>query len=288
MKHIWIRGDLVEKAARIQPFVAWAGGKQQLLPEIRKEIKRAGNFTTYYEPFVGGGSVLFDLLPKRAVINDYNIELINAYQVIKTDVDDLIVELAKGENTAEEYYRIRALDRAPGYQRLSKVKKAARFIYLNKTCFNGLYRVNKQGYFNAAYGKRKKVKIVQADNLHKISQYLNNNDIRLYTRDFADILKNVKPDSLVYFDPPYVPANEIANFTRYTDNQFRASDQQRLAEKCQQLNKKGVKFIASNSDTSAVHKLYKDFNFRRVSARRYINVKGTGRKKIDEVIITNF
>lgn len=278
----------MKTVARIQPFVAWAGGKQQLLAEIKKEIKRAGNFATYYEPFVGGGSVLFDILPKQAVINDYNEELINAYKVIKTDVDDLITELAKLKNTSEEYYRIRALDRSPSYQQLSNIKKAARFIYLNKTSFNALYRVNRKGYFNAAYGKRKKVKIVQADNLHKISQYLNNNDIRLYTGDFADILKNVKPDSLVYFDPPYVPANEIANFTRYTDNQFRASDQQRLAEKCQQLNKKGVKFIASNSDTSAVHKLYKDFNFRRVSARRYISVKGTDRKKIDELLITNF
>lgn len=276
------------KATRIQPFVAWAGGKQQLLPEIRKEIKRAGNFTTYYEPFVGGGSVLFDLLPKQAVINDYNAELINAYRVIKTDVDDLIAELAKGENTAEEYYRIRALDRAPGYQRLSKVKKAARFIYLNKTCFNALYRVNRQGYFNSAYGKRKKVNIIQADNLSKISQYLNDNDIKLHTGDFAEILENVEPDSLIYIDPPYVPANEIANFTRYTDNQFRASDQRRLAYQCQQLDKLGVKFIASNSNTPIVRELYRGFNFKNVSARRFINVKSTRRNKVDELLITNF
>lgn len=276
------------KATRIQPFVAWAGGKQQLLPEIRKEIKRAGNFATYYEPFVGGGSVLLDLLPKHAVINDYNAELIDAYRVIMTNVENLIAELAKLKNTAEEYYHIRALDRSPSYQQLSNIKKAARFIYLNKTCFNGLYRVNKQGYFNAAYGKRKKVQIVQANNLRKISQYLNNNDIRLYTGDFAEIIDGVKPNSLVYIDPPYVPANEIANFTRYTNNQFRESDQRRLAEQCQQLDRTGVKFIASNSDTPMVRELYRGFNFRHVSARRYINVKGTGRKKIDEVIITNF
>lgn len=278
----------MKTVARIQPFVAWAGGKQQLLPEIEQEIKRAGHFTTYYEPFVGGGSVLFDLLPKQAVINDYNAELINAYRVIKTDVDDLIAELAKGENTAEEYYRIRALDRAPGYQRLSKVKKAARFIYLNKTCFNALYRVNRQGYFNSAYGKRKKVNIIQADNLSKISQYLNDNDIKLHTGDFAEILENVEPDSLIYIDPPYVPANEIANFTRYTDNQFRKNDQRRLANKCRQLDKLGIKFIASNSDTPIVQELYRGFNFRFVSARRLINVKGTGRKEIDETLITNF
>lgn len=278
----------MKTVARIQPFVAWAGGKQQLLPEIEQEIKRAGHFTTYYEPFVGGGSVLFDLLPKQAVINDYNAELINAYRVIKTDVDDLIAELAKGENTAEEYYRIRALDRAPGYQRLSKVKKAARFIYLNKTCFNALYRVNRQGYFNSAYGKRKKVNIIQADNLSKISQYLNDNDIKLHTGDFAEILDDVEPNSLVYIDPPYMPKNEIANFTRYTDNQFRESDQRRLADQCQQLDRTGIKFIASNSNTPMIKELYKDFNFRRVSARRFINVKSTGRKKIDEILITNF
>ena len=276
------------EVSKIQPFVAWAGGKQQLLPEIRKEIKRAGNFATYYEPFVGGGSVLLDLLPKHAVINDYNAELINAYRVIMTNVENLIVELSKLENTAEEYYRIRELDRTPSYQRLSNIKKAARFIYLNKTCFNALYRVNKQGYFNAAYGKRKKVNIIQADNLRKISQYLNSNNIRFYSGDFANILDNVEPDSLMYIDPPYVPENEIANFTRYTNNQFRESDQRRLADKCQQLNKKGVKFIASNSDTPAVHNLYKGFNFRRVNARRYINVKGTRRNKIDELLITNF
>ena len=278
----------MKTAARIQPFVAWAGGKQQLLPEIEQEIKRAGHVTTYYEPFVGGGSVLFDLLPRKAVINDYNAELINAYRVIMTNVESLISQLETLENTAEEYYRIRALDRAPGYQQLSKVKKAARFIYLNKTCFNALYRVNRQGYFNAAYGKRKKVKIVQADNLRKISQYLNSNDIRLYTGDFADIFKNVKPDSLVYFDPPYVPANEIANFTRYTDNQFRETDQRRLANQCQRLNRVGVKFIASNSDTPIVRELYRGFNFYHVSARRFINVKGAGRNRIAELLITNF
>lgn len=276
------------EVSKIQPFVAWAGGKQQLLPEIRKEIKRAGNFATYYEPFVGGGSVLLDLLPKHAVINDYNAELINAYRVIMTNVENLIVELSKLENTAEEYYRIRELDRTPSYQRLSNIKKAARFIYLNKTCFNALYRVNKQGYFNAAYGKRKKVNIMQADNLRKISQYLNSNDIRFYSGDFANILDNVEPDSLMYIDPPYVPENEIANFTRYTNNQFRESDQRRLAEQCQQLDRTGVKFIASNSDTPMVRELYRGFNFNHVSARRYINVKGTGRKKIDELLITNF
>lgn len=278
----------MKTAARIQPFVAWAGGKQQLLPEIEQEIKRAGHVTTYYEPFVGGGSVLFDLLPRKAVINDYNAELINAYRVIMTNVEGLISQLETLENTAEEYYRIRALDRAPGYQQLSKVKKAVRFIYLNKTCFNALYRVNRQGYFNTAYGKREKVQIVQADNLRKISQYLNSNDIRFYSGDFANILDNVEPDSLMYIDPPYVPENEIANFTRYTDNQFRETDQRRLANQCQRLNRVGVKFIASNSDTPIVRELYRGFNFYHVSARRFINVKGAGRNRIAELLITNF
>ena len=276
------------KKTKIQPFVAWAGGKQQLLPEIKREIKRAGSFTTYYEPFVGGGSVLFDLLPRKAVINDYNTELINAYRVIMTNVESLITELETLENTAEEYYRIRALDRTPSYHQLSNIKKAARFIYLNKTSFNALYRVNREGYFNAAYGKRKKVKIVQVDNLRKISQYLNNNDISLYTGDFAEILDDVEPNSLVYIDPPYVPANEIANFTRYTDNQFRESDQRRLADQCQQLDRTGIKFIASNSNTPMIKELYKGFNIRHVSVRRFINVNGAGRNRIDELLITNF
>ena len=273
---------------KIQPFVAWAGGKSQLLPEIESEIKRAGQFDTYYEPFVGGGAVLFDLLPKKAVINDYNEELINAYKIIQINVEKLIKELANYKNTAEDYYAIRALDRKSDYQKLDNIKKAARFIYLNKTSYNALYRVNKKGYFNAAYGKRKKAQILNKSNLMLVHEYLSDNQTTIYNNDFAEVLEKVEPNSLVYLDPPYVPLTDTANFTGYTANRFNKADQERLAKACQHLDEIGAKFIASNSDTKLVHELYQQFNIRTVYAKRYINVNGKKRNNIKELLITNF
>lgn len=273
---------------KIKPFVAWAGGKQQLLPEIEQEINRAGKFTTYYEPFVGGGAVLFDLLPKNAVINDDNTELINAYQVIKNNVAELISELSNFKNTKEDFYLIRAWDRKPEYLRLNSIKKAARFIYLNKTCFNGLYRVNSKGYFNTPYNNRKKTQIVNKDNLQLISNYLNENNVVFSNGDFAKVLTNIKPGSLVYFDPPYVPLNPTSSFTRYTSNGFDAEDQARLAKECQRLDKIGIKFILSNSNTELVHDLYHTFKIKTVLAKRYINSKGNKRGAVKEVLVTNF
>lgn len=273
---------------KIQPFVAWAGGKSQLLPEIESEIKRAGQFDTYYEPFVGGGAVLFDLLPKKAVINDYNEELINAYKVIQVNVKKLVKELAIYKNTAKDFYAIRALDRKSDYRKSDRVKKAARFIYLNKTSYNALYRVNHKGYFNAAYGKRKKAQILNKSNLMLVHEYLSNNQITIYNNDFAKVLEQVEPNSLVYLDPPYVPLTDTANFTGYTANRFNKSDQERLAKACQHLDQIGAKFIASNSDTELVHELYQQFNIRTVYAKRYINVNGKKRNNIKELLITNF
>lgn len=274
--------------SKIKPFVSWAGGKQQLLPEIKQEINRAGSFTTYYEPFVGGGAVLFDLLPKKAVINDYNEELINAYHIIKENVDGLIESLNTFNNTKDEFYTVRSWDRDPEYAQLDKVKKAARFIFLNKTCFNGLYRVNSKGYFNTPFGKRKHVQIINEDNLRLISNYLNTNDIAMHVGDFTKILSNVNSNSLVYFDPPYVPLNATSSFTSYTTNGFDIDDQKRLVQTCIDLDKIGVKFIASNSDTKLVHELYSSFKIRTVLAKRYINSKGNRRGAVKEVLITNF
>lgn len=272
----------------IKPFVGWAGGKSQLLPEIETEIKRAGQFDTYYEPFVGGGAVLFDLLPQKAVINDYNEELINAYRTIRDDLPNLLIELSKLHNSKEDFYNIRAWDREPDYANLSKAKKAARFIYLIKTCFNSLYRVNRKGFFNTPYGRKRTIQIVDQDNLTAISQYLNNNEIAITSGDFAKVLTQVKPNSLVYLDPPYVPLTATASFTSYTSVGFNKSDQECLAQSCQHLDRIGAKFIASNSDTELVHELYQQFNIRTVYAKRNINANGKKRGAVAEVLITNF
>lgn len=272
----------------IKPFVGWAGGKSQLLPEIETEIKRAGQFDTYYEPFVGGGAVLFDLLPQKAVINDYNEELVNAYRTIRDDLPDLLTELSKLHNSKDDFYKIRAWDREPDYANLSKAKKAARFIYLIKTCFNSLYRVNRKGYFNTPYGRKRTIQIVDQDNLTAISQYLNDNEVAITSGDFAKVLAQVKPNSLVYLDPPYVPLTATASFTSYTSVGFNKSDQECLAQSCQHLDRIGAKFIASNSDTELVHELYQQFNIRTVYAKRNINANGRKRGAVAEVLITNF
>lgn len=272
----------------IKPFVGWAGGKSQLLPEIETEIKRAGQFDTYYEPFVGGGAVLFDLLPQKAVINDYNQELINAYRTIRDDLPNLLIELSKLHNSKDEFYKIRAWDREPDYANLSKAKKAARFIYLTKTCFNSLYRVNRKGYFNTPYGRKRTIQIVDQDNLTAINKYLNDNEVAITSGDFAKVLAQVKPNSLVYLDPPYVPLTTTASFTSYTAVGFNKSDQECLAQSCQHLDRIGAKFIASNSDTELVHELYQQFNIRTVYAKRNINADGKKRGTVAEVLITNF
>lgn len=272
----------------IKPFVGWAGGKSQLLPEIETEIKRAGQFDTYYEPFVGGGAVLFDLLPQKAVINDYNEELVNAYRTIRDDLPNLLTELSKLHNSKDDFYKIRAWDREPDYANLSKAKKAARFIYLIKTCFNSLYRVNRKGFFNTPYGRKRTIQIVDQDNLTAISQYLNDNEVAITSGDFAKVLAQVKPNSLVYLDPPYVPLTATASFTSYTSVGFNKSDQECLAQSCQHLDRIGAKFIASNSDTELVHELYQQFNIRTVYAKRNINANGKKRGAVAEVLITNF
>lgn len=272
----------------IKPFVGWAGGKSQLLPEIETEIKRAGQFDTYYEPFVGGGAVLFDLLPQKAVINDYNEELINAYRTIRDDLPNLLAELSKLHNSKDDFYEIRAWDREPDYANLNKAKKAARFIYLIKTCFNSLYRVNRKGYFNTPYGHKRAIQIIDQDNLTAINQYLNDNEVAITSGDFAKVLAQVKPNSLVYLDPPYVPLTATASFTSYTAVGFNKSDQECLAQSCQHLDRIGAKFIASNSDTELVHELYQQFNIRTVYAKRYINANGKKRGAVAEVLITNF
>lgn len=275
------------KDQELQPFVKWVGGKRQLLPEITKLINSARKFDSYYEPFLGGGAVFLNLQPENAILNDQNSELINAYQVIQSSPNELISELSRMKNTEDEFYRIRSLDRSEDYQYLSSVKKAARMIYLNKTCFNGLYRVNRSGYFNASFGKYSTPNIVEKEKLIQLSAYFNDKNIHFQNGDFSESLRSANVDSLVYLDPPYLPVSKTANFTGYTSSGFDIREQIRIRNQCHQLHEKGAQFILSNSNNPQIYELYSHFHIKTVFARRSINSNGQDRGSVKEVLITN-
>jgi DNA adenine methylase len=272
----------------VVPVLKWVGGKRQLLPEIKKYIPK---YTTYYEPFVGGGAVLFELQPSKVVINDMNSELINVYNVIKNNIDELIEELSNKEkyiNTSECFYNTRELDRNPKlYNKLTNIQKAARILYLNKTCYNGLYRVNSTGAFNSPFGNYKSPNIVNDITLKAVSKYFNDSDITFLTGDFEKAVKGIKKGAFVYFDPPYAPISKTSNFTGYNESGFGELEQRRLKELCDNLNKKGVNFLVSNSDCEYIRELYKNYEIIEIKAKRSINCNSTGRGEISEVLIRN-
>lgn len=269
-----------------QPFLKWAGGKRQLLPEIRKYIPKKIN--TYYEPFLGAGAVLFDIQPKKAVINDINTELINTYIAIRDHVDELINDLKKHMNEKEYFYAIRDLDRKEEFKKLSLVERASRIIYLNKTCFNGLFRVNSQGHFNVPFGKYKNPQIVNEIVLRAVHNYLNSNDITILNVDFEKAVENAKKGDFIYFDPPYDPVSDTSSFTGYSLYGFDKDDQIRLRDLFVELDKRGCKVLLSNSATDFIKDLYKDFHIEVVSANRNINANASRRGKIDEVLVMNY
>lgn len=269
------------------PVLKWVGGKRQLMDEIRQLVPKS--YTTYYEPFIGGGAVLFDLQPDKAVVNDINGELINLYEIIKNDVDALIEDLKRHENTSEYFYNIRELDRNKEvYEGLSSVEKASRIVYLNKTCFNGLFRVNKAGEFNTPFGKYKNPNIVDEVTLRAVNKYFNRAKIKITNNDFEECLKGIRKGSFVYLDPPYDPVSNSANFTGYDKGGFNRDEQVRLKKICDKLNKRGVKFLLSNSSTDFIKELYKEYDIRIVKAKRAINSNGDSRGDVDEVLIRNY
>jgi DNA adenine methylase len=271
----------------VAPVVKWAGGKRQLLPDISKHIPN--EFSTYYEPFLGGGAVLFFLQPSRAVVNDINEELINMYLVIKDNVEELIDSLKNHKNDEEYYYSIRELDRdRENYNKLDNVEKASRIIFLNKTCYNGLFRVNSQGHFNVPYGRYKNPDITNDVTLRAVSNYLNRAKITFKCTDFERAVNNIRKGAFVYFDPPYDPVSDTSSFTGYDVNGFDKKEQERLKELCDKLDERGVKFLLSNSATDFILDLYKDYNITTVKARRPINSKGNKRGEVDEVLVKNY
>ncbi len=273
----------------VKPFVKWVGGKGQLLDTIRRHLPPSRDYTRYYEPFVGGGAVFWDLQPSSATINDSNAELINLYQVIRDDVENLIEELKKYENEEVFFYKIRNLDRDHfTYSTLSKIQKAARVHYLNKTCYNGLFRVNNAGEFNSPFGRYTNPDIVNEVKFRAVSKYLNENDIEILCGDFGTSLKSIGKKSFVYFDPPYDPISDSSSFTGYTKGGFGQQSQLSLKKMCDNLDSKGVKFLLSNSNTEFVREIYKNYKIYVVEAKRAINCNGAGRGNVEEVLIKNY
>ena len=270
----------------ISPFLKWVGGKRQLIPEIIKVVPK--KYSVYYEPFVGGGALLFHLQPKNAIINDCNEELINVYNVIKNNVDELIESLKIHKNTAEYFYELRSLDRTDYFDNYSLIEKASRIIYLNKTCYNGLYRVNSSGEFNSPFGSYKNPNIINEITLKAVNKYLNNNNVTILSGDYANALNNVDKGGFVYFDPPYHPISETSNFTGYSQGGFNSEDQVRLKTICDDLTHRGIKFLLSNSNAPFILDLYEKYHKHVVKANRFINSDSEKRGEIDELLICNY
>ena len=289
-----------------KPFVKWAGGKSQLLNEIR--LKYPSNFEKYCEPFVGGGAVLFDVLdkfePKKVLINDINSELINTYIQIRDNADELISILKKYQkkysDISEDLRQVIYAKKRKEFNNLiaqceksELIKKAALFIFLNKTCFNGLYRVNSEGFYNVPKGNYKNPMICDEENLYHISKLLKN--VKIKCGDFENCESFIDNNSFVYIDPPYRPLTSSAMFTSYSKEQFDDSEQIRLGEFINRINKTGAKIVLSNSDPKNVDindnffdDLYKNYSILRINAKRMINSNATKRGSITELLVANY
>lgn len=271
--------------SELKPFVKWVGGKRQLLSVLKEHLPK--EFERYLEPFVGGGALLLNVKFKTALINDSNKELVNAYQVIKDHLEELIVILKEHQlkHDKNHYYTVRALR----LKDLNKVERAARFIYLNKACFNGLYRVNKKNEFNVPMGNYENPNILDEEGLREVSRFLSEKKVKIFNLPYDQFLKRFsKTSDFIYLDPPYHPLKKTS-FTKYQKDGFTEKDQIALSELFKELDQKGVKVLLSNSNTSFIKKLYKGFSITPVHASRSINRDGKnrGKKKI-EVLIKNY
>ncbi|VLU62518.1 modification methylase [Streptococcus pneumoniae] len=276
------------KKVTLQPFTKWTGGKRQLLPVIRELMPKTYN--RYFEPFVGGGALFFDLAPKDAVINDFNAELINCYQQIKDNPQELIeiLKVHQEYNSKEYYLDLRSADRDERIDMMSEVQRAARILYMLRVNFNGLYRVNSKNQFNVPYGRYKNPKIVDEELISAISVYINNNQLEIKVGDFEKATVDVRTGDFVYFDPPYIPLSETSAFTSYTHEGFSFADQVRLRDAFKRLSDTGAYVMLSNSSSALVEELYKDFNIHYVEATRTNGAKSSSRGKISEIIVTNY
>ncbi len=271
---------------RVPTFVKWAGGKTQLLEQFKpyfpEEINR------YIEPFVGGGAVFFYVKkrfgPKEVILSDNVEELVNCYVVVRDNVDELVelLKVHKSRHSKDYYYKIRAMDVVD----LDNVERAGRFLYLNKTCYNGLYRVNSKGMFNVPMGRYKNPSILMEEKLREANSLLQG--VTVKHQDFGCVLDDARKGDFVYFDPPYYPLTDTAYFTSYTPHNFLEEEQTRLADVYRKLDNKGCQVMESNSDTVLINDLYGGFRVEAAKARRMINSDATKRGAINEVLILNY
>jgi DNA adenine methylase len=272
----------------LKPFLKWAGGKRQLGKKIREFVPT--DFNLYFEPFVGGGAILFHLQPHTALINDINEELINCYRVIKEAPEQLIAHAKRHPNTKRHFYELRSRDRTPDFKNMSALERASRILFLNKTCFNGLFRVNSQGHFNVPYSKYANPLIVDEVAIRAASKYLNSSTIEMSSEDFAEAVSGAGYGDFVYFDPPYDPISDTSSFTGYNLPSFDRKEQQRLKSLCDDLTRRGCKVLLSNSATDFIRTLYRNerrYTTVEVKANRNINSVGSGRGKVKELLIFN-
>lgn len=298
-----------------KPFIKWVGGKTQLLTDINSTLpKNIDNITTYIEPFIGGGAVMFDIVPKmknveKVIINDLNSKLINVYRNIKENHELLITKLIELETEylnynkkgkEEMFYLIREKfnehkkiynDKDPVFY----INNAVYFIFLNKTCFNGLYRENTQGLFNTPWNKAMNPLICDINNITAVSKFLNKYNVEILCGDYKEIEKYADENTFVYFDPPYRPISNTSAFTSYTKSKFNDDDQKQLKMLCDRLNKKKCLIMLSNSDSMNSNPpdpffddLYREYYITKLFARRNINSKGDKRNKITEILVTNY
>jgi len=274
-----------------KPFVKWAGGKRQLIPQIEKHLPE--KFSSYFEPFLGGGALLFHLLSEnknlKGYVSDLNSDLVLAYVTIRDNLNGLLKSLQKHSDnyfsdSKSYYYSVRESNPK------SQIEKVSRLLFMNRTCFNGLYRVNSKGKFNVPLGRYSNPNIVQEENLRSVNQFLNHNKIIIKCQDFSSTVEKAKKGDFVYFDPPYQPVSKTANFTSYTNGNFGLNDLKRLAKVSNELTKKGVNVLLSNSSSKQVRELFssKAWEIFEIQANRAINSDSKKRTGHSELLIKNY
>ena len=274
-----------------KPFVKWAGGKRQLIPILNENLPKS--FGTYHEPFLGGGALLFHILTQKqeqkCSISDLNSDLVLTYTTIRDRIDDLITSLKRHEknyqkNSKSYYYSVR--ENAPK----NAIEKTSRLLFLNRTCFNGLYRVNNKGKFNVPLGKYSNPNIVNEDNLRSVSKILQISKVSIQCRDFESVQRSAKKDDLIYFDPPYQPVSKTSNFTSYTNKDFTYDDLSRLFDLCTKLDEKGCNVLLSNSNSKEVSEMFSKnpWTINKIQANRSINSNSKKRTGHFELLIKNY
>jgi DNA adenine methylase len=283
---------------QLKPPLKWAGGKRQIINELAERMPK--KFNKYFEPFIGAGALFFEIKPENSTVNDINFEISNLYKVLSVKSKTLkLIELLKDyekkhnelknlESKSEFFYKVRALDREESFKNSQDYEVLARTIYLNKACFNGIFRLNSQGYFNVPFGKKEKVHLFDKDNIDSINNFLETINVIVLNGDFEIALRDVSKGDFVYLDPPYDTIDNKNSFTTYSKEGFGKEDQRRLAKLFIELDKRGAYLMLSNHNTELIRELYSKFNIKVINVRRMINSKGDGRGKVEEVLITNY